>query len=119
METHVTLPVLNHTVQSATKQPQDVHISKFMMIDDDVLCVKDTKTQHFEYITLRTASSPAPNCMCDLQTYLQRSSGVGSVEQSAYSYLEVLDKNADSRDTILEGLCVLHKKLSVGINTEY
>ena len=122
------LPLLNefersrladHTVQSASHQSQDLCISKFMLTADNLSNVTEANNQYFQYIVLRTASTPTTTSMCDLQSYLQRSTGITSVEQTAYSYLKVLDKNADSRETILEGLCVLHKELDIGISNKH
>ena len=56
---------------------------------------------------------------CDLQTYLQRLSKEEKVEKSAYTYLKVINKNADREETILEALCTLHKELDVSNTMQY
>ena len=57
--------------------------------------------------------------MCDLQKYLQRQSKEEKIEKSAYTYLKVINKNADCKETILEALCTLHKELDVSNTMQY
>ena len=78
--------------------------------------------QLFGYVMLRHASYEADKSqfvMKGVQSYLQATSGISQTQKSEYTYLHVLDKNADNKETILEVLSWLHHEFDVGNHIQH
>ena len=117
-------PLLHEIEQSpadfqAPLTPSNMDLSNFELNECDRLAECIAKHNYFNYIAMKIASTSSSSTMCDLQTYLQRLTRSDKVEQSAYTYLKVINKNADCKETILEALCTLHKELDVGNAMQY
>ena len=100
----------------ATVSPSTLKLSNFELNEQDQLATSTAMAKYLEYIALSASSSSQ---MCDLQNYLQWLSMEDKVEKSAYTYLKVINKNADCKETILEALCTLHKELDDSNTMQY
>ena len=54
-----------------------------------------------------------------IQSYLQATSRISHTQKSEYTYLHVLNKNADNKETILEALSWLHHEFDVGNSIQH
>ena len=95
-----------HTVESYhLTQPQTSALANFI-------------TQAFSYVLARNQNINEPEVI-GLQDYMQCTSEVGEVNQTEMTYLQVMDKKADNKETILEVLSWLHKEFKVGKSVEH
>ena len=62
---------------------------------------------------------PVPIIIPGLKHFLLLSSATDQTEKSTIDYLTVLDKSADSKDTVLHVLNLLHGKYNIGSNVEH
>ena len=97
-------------------------ITKFLPSECENAVHETHNLQLFGYVMLRHASYQADKSqfvITGIQSYLQATSGMSHTQKSEYTYLRVLDKNADNKETILEALSWLHHEFDVGNSIQH